>query len=195
MVLGYSPTRLICFLHGAPDEQEDQLALGYKGYSLKRLCSLGMPVPPGFVVSTELFDIQGALDYQDLERDTKERIAGALERLEEITGLTRNDPEAAAGALGALGLGVLHARDDGHHPQRRAQRAPARGHGRRQRARLGRLGLLSALPAERGHVVRRRPRSLRRRDDPAQGEAPGRCQAPVHRRADEGDGARVPRGR
>ena len=92
VVLGYSPTRLISFLHGPLGEQEDQLALGYKGYSLKRLCMLGLPVPSGFVVSTELFDIQGALDYQDLERDTKERVAGALGRLEEITGLVRNDP-------------------------------------------------------------------------------------------------------
>ena len=93
VVLGFSPTRLICFLHGSPDEQEDQLALGYKGYSLKRLCSLGLPVPPGFVVSTELFDIQGALGFQDLERDTRERITGALERLEEVSGLERNNPE------------------------------------------------------------------------------------------------------
>ncbi len=93
VVLGYSPTRLICFLHGSPREQEDQLALGYKGYSLKRLCSLGFPVPPGFVVSTELFEIQGALDYEDLDRDTRERIVGALDRLEEVSGLTRNDPD------------------------------------------------------------------------------------------------------
>jgi len=93
VVLGYSPTRLISFLHGSPREQEDQLVLGYKGYSLKQLCSLEMPVPPGFVVSTELFDIQGAFGYQDLERDTRERITGALERLEEISGLKRGDPE------------------------------------------------------------------------------------------------------
>jgi len=93
VVLGYSPTRLICFLHDNPGEQEDQLALGYKGYSLKQLCALGMPVPPGFVVSTELFDIQGALDYQDLERDTRERVTGALDLLEEISGQKSNDPE------------------------------------------------------------------------------------------------------
>jgi len=93
VVLGYSPTRLICFIHDNSGEHADQLALGYKGYSLKRLSSLGLPVPPGFVVSTELFDIQGALDYQDLKRDTKERISVALERLEEVSGLRRNDPE------------------------------------------------------------------------------------------------------
>lgn len=93
IVLGYNPARLICFLHDDADEHEDQLALGYKGYSLKKLCEIGMPVPEGFVVSTELFDIQGALDYEDLARDTRERITAALDRLERETGLARNDPE------------------------------------------------------------------------------------------------------
>jgi len=92
VVLGYNPARLICFLHGGPDDEEDQLALGYKGYSLKRLCALGLPVPPGFVVSTELFDIQGALGYQDLEKDTRERVIAALDRLEESTGLEHGNP-------------------------------------------------------------------------------------------------------
>ena len=93
VVLGYSPNRLICFLHGGSDDEDDQLALGYKGYSLKRLCTLGLPVPPGFVVSTELFDIQGALGYQDLRRDTRERVIEALDRLEEISGHERGNPE------------------------------------------------------------------------------------------------------
>jgi pyruvate,orthophosphate dikinase len=93
VVLGYSPTRLISFLGDAIDQQEDQLSLGYKGYSLKRLKWLGMPVPPGFVVSTELFDIQPALGYGDLAKDTRERIASAIERLEQISGLERDNPE------------------------------------------------------------------------------------------------------
>jgi pyruvate,orthophosphate dikinase len=93
VILGYSPTRLISFLHDEIDDQEDQLTLGYKGYSLKQLCSIGLPVPPGFVVSTQLFDIQRALDDRDLEKDTRERVTAALERLEEISGLERSDPE------------------------------------------------------------------------------------------------------
>jgi pyruvate,orthophosphate dikinase len=93
VVLGFSPNRLIRFLHDDAAEQDDQLSLGYKGSSLKRLCELGLPVPPGFVISTQLFDIQDALGYQDLARDTRERIAGAIERLERATGLERGNPE------------------------------------------------------------------------------------------------------
>ncbi|MGD8440852.1 MAG: PEP/pyruvate-binding domain-containing protein, partial [Holophagae bacterium] len=93
VVLGFSPNRLISFLGDAIDHREDQLSLGYKGYSLKRLKWLGMPVPPGFVISTELFDIQGALDYQDLAKDTRERVVAAIERLEQISGLELDNPE------------------------------------------------------------------------------------------------------
>jgi pyruvate,orthophosphate dikinase len=93
VVLRYSPTRLISFLHDPVTDHEDQLVLGYKGYSLKRLCSIGMPVPPGFVVSTELFDLRRALDARELEDDTRERVAAAMERLEAVTGLALGDPE------------------------------------------------------------------------------------------------------
>ncbi|MEE4272276.1 MAG: PEP/pyruvate-binding domain-containing protein [Thermoanaerobaculales bacterium] len=92
VVLGYNPARLVCFLHGE-DEEDDQLALGYKGYSLKQLCAIDMPVPEGFVISTQLFDIQGALGYQDLRKDTRERISAAVERLEQESGLERGDPK------------------------------------------------------------------------------------------------------
>jgi pyruvate,orthophosphate dikinase len=93
VVLGFSPNRLISFLNDEPGEHDDQLSLGYKGASLKRLCELGLPVPPGFVISTQLFDIQDALGFQDLARDTRERITGAIERLERTTGLERGNPE------------------------------------------------------------------------------------------------------
>ena len=93
VVLRYSPTRLISFLYDPVAGHEDQLLLGYKGYSLKRLCSIGMPVPPGFVVSTELFDLQRALDARELEDDTRERVVAAVERLESIVGLTLGDPQ------------------------------------------------------------------------------------------------------
>jgi pyruvate,orthophosphate dikinase len=45
------------------------------------------------VISTELFDIQRALDYQDLAKDTRERVVTAIERLEQISGLERDNPE------------------------------------------------------------------------------------------------------
>lgn len=87
-VLGYSPARLLSFLHDPLAAHEDQLSLGYKGYSLKRLAELGLPVPPGFVISTELFNLQQALDDSDVVADVRERMVAAVGRLEALTGRT-----------------------------------------------------------------------------------------------------------
>jgi pyruvate,orthophosphate dikinase len=93
VLLNFTPNRLVSFIHDPLKPHEDQLCLGYKGYSLKRIKTLGLPVPDGFVVSTELFDVQEAFDYEELRADTRERLAAAVARLEEVTGLGFGDPE------------------------------------------------------------------------------------------------------
>jgi len=92
VALGYSPARLISHLGDPIEPHEDRLRLGYKGYSLKRIKALGFPVPDGFVVSTELFAIQPALEYADLRADTRERIMDAVRRVERATGCSFGDP-------------------------------------------------------------------------------------------------------
>jgi pyruvate,orthophosphate dikinase len=81
-VLNYAPDRLVSFLHDPPGDNDDQLSLGYKGYSLKHLHHLGLPVPDGFVISTELFNLRTALDYPDLRTDVRERLVAAVHELE-----------------------------------------------------------------------------------------------------------------
>ncbi len=93
VLLNLTPNRLVSFIHDPLEPHEDQLCLGYKGYSLKQIKTLGFPVPDGFVVSTELFDVQEALGYEDLRADTSERLAAAVKRLEEVTGLGFGDSE------------------------------------------------------------------------------------------------------
>ena len=74
-------------------EREDQLSLGYKGYALKKLKALALPIPEGFIVSTELFDILPAMTYEDLRRDTRERVMPAVRRLEQETGRELGNPD------------------------------------------------------------------------------------------------------
>ncbi len=93
VVLNYTPTHLVSFIHDPLEPHEDHLCLGFKGFSLKQLKSLGLPVPDGFVVSTELFDIQQASRYEDLSADTRERIVAAARRLEEVSQRSFGDPE------------------------------------------------------------------------------------------------------
>ncbi len=92
VILTYTPTRLVSHIHDPLAEHEDQLCLGYKGYSLKVVRALGLPVPDGFVISTELFRLLPALGYEDLMADTRERLAAAVARLEEISGRRLGDP-------------------------------------------------------------------------------------------------------
>lgn len=83
--------RLISFLEEPPLDFEDQLLLGFKGFSLKRLKMLGVPVPDGFVVSSELFTLQPEIRTETLSGDVSDRIAAAAATLETVTGRSLGD--------------------------------------------------------------------------------------------------------
>lgn len=93
IILNYSPDRLVSSLDEPLRDYEDQLYLGYKGYALKKLKALSLPIPDGFIVSTELFNILPAMSYEDLRRDTRERLLPALHRLEEVSGRRLGNPD------------------------------------------------------------------------------------------------------
>ncbi len=84
--------RLISFLGEPPLDHEDQLLLGFKGFSLKRLKMLGVPVPDGFVISSELFTLQPEIRTAELDGDVSDRIVAAARVLETATGKTLGDP-------------------------------------------------------------------------------------------------------
>lgn len=92
-VLNYAPDRLVSFFHHPLQDNDDQLSLGYKGYSLKHLHHLGLPVPEGFVLSTELFNLRAALDYPDLQTDVRERVVAAVRELERLVDRRLGDAE------------------------------------------------------------------------------------------------------
>jgi len=86
--------RLISFLGDPLLDHEDQLRLGFKGDSLKRIKTLDLPVPDGFVVSSELFTLQPDLRTEDLGADVRRRITAAVRRLEDLTGRRMGRPDA-----------------------------------------------------------------------------------------------------
>jgi pyruvate, orthophosphate dikinase len=68
--------------------------LGNKGSLIKRLARDGLPVPPGFVLTTELFRCRGALRASPaLREDVAGHIREALARLEGETQCKLGDPE------------------------------------------------------------------------------------------------------
>ena len=66
--------------------------LGGKGANLAEMTSLGVPVPPGFTLSTEVCE-----RYYENNRqyppEVKEEVENSLKRLEELTGKKLGDPE------------------------------------------------------------------------------------------------------
>ena len=136
--------------------------LGGKGANLAEMAGIGLPVPPGFTISTEVC----ALYYKNRERipeSVRLEVEKNLKRLEKTVGTGVRRPEEPAPPLRPLRRPGLHAGDDGHHPQPGAQRPDGRGARREDRQRALRLRL---LPPFRPDVRRRRPgRQARHKDD------------------------------
>ncbi len=135
--------------------------LGGKGANLGEMCRIGLPVPPGFTVTTEVCTY-----YYANKRTYPPQLRGQMEAgvaaLEQQTGKKFGDLEEPAARVGPLRRPRLDARHDGHDPQPRPQRPDGRGAGDQDRQRALRVGL---LPPLRPDVRRRRPRRA---------EAPGR---------------------
>jgi pyruvate, orthophosphate dikinase len=66
--------------------------LGNKGYNLVRLREMGLPVPPGFIITTEVFRCREIIaDYKPARQNFREQIAGQIAHLEQVSGRTYGD--------------------------------------------------------------------------------------------------------
>ena len=128
--------------------------LGGKGANLAEMCRIGLPVPPGFTITTEVctYYYANKRTYPPTLRSEMES-GVALAREADRQEVRR--PEEPAARLGPLRRARLDARHDGHDPQPRPQRPDRRGARDEDRQRALRLGL---LPPLRPDVRRRRPR-------------------------------------
>ena len=75
LVMAYEPEMTITPLYRRDKKLDNQIRLGNKGYFLKELASMGFPVPPGFVLTTEVFRrIEALMGYQYIMDDLNVRI-------------------------------------------------------------------------------------------------------------------------
>ena len=95
--------------------------LGGKGANLFEMTRLGIPVPPGFTVTTEACNAYLAHDRQFPPGQWEQETA-ALRRLEEKTGKRFGRPEPPAFCFLPLRRQVFHAGHDGYGAQYRPQR-------------------------------------------------------------------------
>ena len=138
--------------------------LGGKGANLAEMATLGLPVPPGFTITTEVctafYDNDRKYPGRARRRGRARRCAASSRR----SGQRFGDAEQAAAGLGALRRPRLDARHDGHRAQPRPQRRDRRRPGRRVRTTALRLGQLPPLRPDvrRGRARRRRTTASRR---------------------------------
>ena len=132
--------------------------LGGKGANLAEMTSIGLPVPPGFTITTEVCNHYSAHGGYPEGVDDAGRGRPRRARGRHRQDLRRRRRPAAAQR--ALRRPRLHARHDGHDPQPGPQRHHGPGRRRDHRQPALRLRL---LPPLRQHVRRRRARLQRGR--------------------------------
>ena len=73
--MAYIPELAISTLYKKNKEADNQILIGNKAYFLKELISFNLPVPPGFVITTEVFrGYEGVMGYKYIYEDLWQRI-------------------------------------------------------------------------------------------------------------------------
>ncbi len=91
-VMNYDPDLLIVHFDARNPKLENQVLLGSKGFFLKRLHQYEYPVPPGFIITTELFRNKGIITaHPDIELEWHELLRENIARLERKTGQCYGD--------------------------------------------------------------------------------------------------------
>ena len=175
--------------------------LGGKGANLAEMCRIGLPVPPGFTITTEVctYYYANKRTYPPALRrpDGSGRRARRAADRQEV-----RRPEEPAAGLGPLGRARLDAGHDGHDPQPRPERPDRRGAGDEDRQSALCVGLLPPLRADvrrrrarRAEAAGRGSRPVRDGDSRPEARAlsPGHRRHQADRRRPEGAGRRASR--
>jgi len=92
LLLNYDPKRAITPIY-QPDKMIGGIMhLGNKGFNLVNLHKQGLPVPPGFIITTEAFRFRKVIDnYAPAEEKFREQIGSHISNLEKATGKVFGD--------------------------------------------------------------------------------------------------------
>ncbi len=94
-VMSYDPDLMFIPLQTSNGRLDNQVLLGSKAFFLKKMHQYDFPIPPGFVITTELHRFANiVLSHPGIEREMDELLKLNIARLESQTGLRYGDPEA-----------------------------------------------------------------------------------------------------
>lgn len=87
LLLNYDPERAITSLSAPNRLTTDLINLGNKGYNLAKLIKFGLPVPPGFIITTEVFRCREIIETFPPAKDNfHDQVTQHIRDLEKITG-------------------------------------------------------------------------------------------------------------
>ncbi len=94
LLMTYDPKKVCCLIHQPNRLTNDLIHLGSKGYNLVLLASEGIPVPPGFILTTEVFRCFRIIERYKHAYDHFEReVRFGLQQIEKATGREFGNPQ------------------------------------------------------------------------------------------------------
>ncbi|MGD9974529.1 MAG: PEP/pyruvate-binding domain-containing protein [Desulfatirhabdiaceae bacterium] len=86
-LLLYDPYRAIATLNGDLSRTPGIIHIGNKGINMVKLKQYGLPVPPGFIITTEVFRCQEIIDnYAPARKNFQEQVCRHIRKMEKKTG-------------------------------------------------------------------------------------------------------------
>jgi pyruvate,orthophosphate dikinase len=93
LLLSYDPQKALTPMHPVKEGLSDIIHLGSKGHNLVKMEELGLPVPPGFIITTEVFRCREVIDsYPPAKKNLEEQVAHGVAVLEKATGKSFGTP-------------------------------------------------------------------------------------------------------
>jgi pyruvate,orthophosphate dikinase len=94
LLMTYNPEKAISLLHRVTTSTHDLIHLGNKGFNLVTLYEDKMPVPPAFIITTEVFRCREIIyGFAKARDEFMQRIRSALDEIETRTGKLFGSPE------------------------------------------------------------------------------------------------------
>ncbi len=93
LLLNYDPQRAMMSITEPKSNAAGMIYLGNKGFNLVKLRNFGLPVPPGFILTTEVFRCRSIIeDYPPALQNFREQVLERIRALETDSGKSFGDP-------------------------------------------------------------------------------------------------------
>jgi len=94
LLFSYDPQHAMTSLINPNNKVAGIIYLGNKGLNMVKLRNFGFPVPPGFIITTEVFRCREIIEgYLPAEQNFREQIKYRISAMEKVTGKSFGDPK------------------------------------------------------------------------------------------------------